>query len=236
MNNFSPNMLKTFEECPKKYYLKYIEKISIPQKASFFEKGKKIHALAHYYLRGDDISKLEFALSTEEKQLWESLKSNEYFQKKYVNSEYNLSCRIDDFWIGGRLDAVVEDVCHSEPSCHPEHRIDLRVSGSLNYYILDYKTGSTPKNPETDFQTIVYLLALDSYIKKYSELSGKPYSITFIYIDLKNNQNHIIEFNDSLKIQYIKAITDICTQINTVKDFDKITKKCDYCEFNKICN
>ena len=59
MNSFSPNMLKTFEACPKKYYFKYIQKISVPQKNSLFEKGKKVHALANYYLRGDDISKME---------------------------------------------------------------------------------------------------------------------------------------------------------------------------------
>ena len=43
MNNFSPNMLKTFETCPKKFYFKYVQNISVPQPVSFFEKGKKIH-------------------------------------------------------------------------------------------------------------------------------------------------------------------------------------------------
>ena len=59
---FSPNMLKTFQSCPQKYWFKYIKKISTPQKASNFEKGKKIHALANYYLKGDDVSKLETTL------------------------------------------------------------------------------------------------------------------------------------------------------------------------------
>ena len=138
MNSFSPNMLKTFEACPKKYYFKYVQKISVPQKSSLFEKGKKVHALANYYLRGDDISKMEKALGSDEKLTWEILKQNEFFQKSYVNSEYNLSCKVRDYWIGGRLDALMKD--------------------ENNYYILDYKTGSIPKNPEYDFQTMVYLL------------------------------------------------------------------------------
>ena len=162
MNNFSPNMLKTFESCPLKYYYKYVQRVSVPQKASFFEKGKKVHALAHYYLRGDNISKLETALTHEEKQVWESLKNNTYFQKNYVNSEYNLSCKIYGFWIGGRLDALMKD--------------------NNDYFILDYKTGSIPKNPEKDYQTMVYLLSADKFLKEYNSLS-------FIYIDLKNNEN-----------------------------------------------
>ena len=52
MNNFSPNILKTYETCPKKFYYQHIEKISMPSSASAFEKGKKIHALANYFLRG----------------------------------------------------------------------------------------------------------------------------------------------------------------------------------------
>jgi CRISPR/Cas system-associated exonuclease Cas4 (RecB family) len=127
-------MLKTFSECPHKYYLRYVERIAVPQKPGIFEKGKELHALAHYYLRGDDISKFEHPL-------WEQLKSNEYFQKNYVASEYNLSCRIGGFWVGGRLDALVRD--------------------DTGYYILDYKTGAVPK--QNDFQTPVYMLAAQKF-------------------------------------------------------------------------
>lgn len=206
---FSPNMLKTFQSCPLKYLFKYVEKISTPQKANFFEKGKKIHALAHYYLRGDDITKFEPTLSIEEKQIWEILKANKYFQKKYINSEYNLACRVDKFWIGGRLDAVVFD--------------------NDTYYILDYKTGQIPKNPEFDFQTMVYLLALSE--------NFKTNNIKFVYIDLKNNQNVEIEFSEENKCQYIQKIKEICNKITTYQKGENVdfSKVCDFCEFNKIC-
>ena len=77
MKNFSPNMLKTFESCPVKFNLKFNEKITVPQNPSLFEKGKKIHALANYYHRGADISKLEKALTPQELEVWERLKRNE---------------------------------------------------------------------------------------------------------------------------------------------------------------
>lgn len=208
MNSYSPNMLKTFETCPKKYYLKYIQKISMPQKSSFFEKGKKIHALANYYLRGDDITKLEKALTSEEKSVWEKLKQNEYFQKKYVKSEYNISAKIGNFWIGGRLDALMKD--------------------EQNYYILDYKTGTIPQHPETDFQTIIYLLCTS---KMYGE------NLKFIYIDLKNNKNCIIDFSKEKSKEYESKINNICEQINQLQLPEEIPHSniCNFCEYNKIC-
>lgn len=216
MTNYSPNMLKTFKSCPLKYKFKYIDRISLPQKASFFEKGKKIHALANYYLKGDDISKFEPTLNENEKIAWNNLKSNEFFSYKYVNSEYNLSCKIGDYWIGGRLDAIVK-----------KHKNE-----SETYYILDYKTGSIPKNPEYDYQTMVYLLCLSSapFITPQDE-------IKFVYIDLKNNQNCVIDFTQEKKVEYEKAITTICSNIENIQIPEDIEhqKMCDFCEYKKIC-
>ena len=209
MNNFSPNMLKTFKDCPKKYYFKYIQQISAPQAALPFEKGKKIHALANYYLRGDDITKLEKALTPEEFTTWQILKSNEYFQKEYINSECNLSCRIKGYWINGRIDALVKD--------------------ESNIYILDYKTGSIPSNPEFDFQTMVYLLIVDKFIKDNKNL-------VFVYIDLKNNKNHIIELTENLKNKYTTEISKICKETISTSEYTRNENFCKYCECQKFCH
>lgn len=216
MANYSPNMLKTFKSCPLEYKFKYIDRISLPQKASFFEKGKKVHALANYYLKGDDISKFEPTLNENEKIAWNNLKSNEFFSYKYVNSEYNLSCKIGDYWIGGRLDAIVK-----------KHKNE-----SETYYILDYKTGSIPKNPEYDYQTMVYLLCLSS-----APFITPQDQIKFVYIDLKNNQNCVIDFTQEKKVEYEKAITTICSNIENIQIPEDIEhqKMCDFCEYKKIC-
>lgn len=210
MNNFSVNMLKTFESCPAKFYFKYIQRISIPQKSSFFDKGKKIHALANYYLKGDNIDKLETTLTEEEAKTWLNLKNNTYFQKQYVSSEYNISCKIGDFWVGGRLDALVCD--------------------NNDYYILDYKTGSIPKNPESDYQTIVYLLCADKLLKNYN-------SLNFVYIDLKNNRNYEIRLSKETQQIYENKINMICEKISNYLYCEAVEhhKKCEFCEYNKIC-
>ncbi len=211
MNNFSPNMLKTFEACPVKYNLKFNEKITVPQNPALFEKGKKIHALANYYHRGDNITKLETALTPDEKRLWERLKNNEYFSKRCLHSEYPITAKLNDIWIFGRLDAIVQD--------------------GDDYFILDYKTGAIPQNPEKDYQTMIYLLCADKIIKDKNSLS-------FVYIDLKNNENKVIEFNEQIKVSYEKLLYTKCTQILETKEFEGLEnrKNCKCCEYSKICN
>lgn len=209
MNNFSPNILKTYETCPKKFYYQYIEKINIPLSTITFEKGKKIHALANYFLRGVNISRIETALNEEERKLWHLLIENPFYQKEYFKSEFTLSCKFEDYWIGGRIDAIVHD--------------------DNKYYILDYKTGSIPKNPEYDYQTMVYLLCLDRYLKTYE-------SLAFVYIDLKNKKNHVIEFNEKLKQEYVKKIITSCQTITSDTLYNCNTKNCKYCEYSKLCS
>ena len=124
--------------------------------------------------------------------------------------EYQLSCKIGEFWVGGRLDAVV-------------------TTGD-DFFILDYKTGSIPKNPEYDYQTMVYLLALDRFLK------GKYSSLSFVYINLKDKQNHVIQFTPQLKSEYEKRIIDICTQIKNDTIYQINANSCSRCEYEKVCS
>lgn len=241
---YSANMLKTYKACPLKYKLKYVERFSLPQKFEVFEKGKKIHALAYYYLKGDDVSKMETALSPEEMNIWVMLKSNEFFNKKTYRAEFDLNCKVGGFWVGGRLDAVVYDE-------------------ENNYYILDYKTGGVPANPQEDLQTLVYLAALEAHLKgdfkcprdfrdkERERKSGVAYetaqprvdsrergkqvaencfiSLKFVYIDLKKNKNYIIDNT----LVHTEIIEHICRQIESEK-FPSC-EDCGDCEYVSYC-
>ena len=72
----SPAMLKTYEQCRKKYFLRYVRNIMMPQSSMMFEKGKNIHALANYFLSGIAIENFELVLNGDEKVLWERLKES----------------------------------------------------------------------------------------------------------------------------------------------------------------
>lgn len=206
----SPAMMKIFEECPQKYIFTYIDKINLPQNKYFYEKGKNIHAMANYFIQKQDISKLETALTETEKQIWNYLKSTEYFQYEFVKSEYQISSKLDNFWIGGRLDALVKQ--------------------DENYFILDYKTGSAPKNAEYDYQTMVYLLCANKILKKYN-------SLKFVYIDLRNKEEKIIEFNEKFKKEYEEKIKNTLLKMNNAKKSQKNmlkNNKC-ICDYYCIC-
>lgn len=202
---FSPNMLKTFEACPKKFYLKYVKKISMPTNDEIFELGKNIHAIASYYLKKENIDKMELSLSEREKPIWEYLKSIPYFGYEVIDTEYNLSFKLDNSFFGGRLDGLVKN--------------DNR------YYILDYKTGSAPKNAKYDYQTIIYMLAVSTFFKTEK--------VTFVYLDLKNKDEVKIELTEELIKEYRAKLTEIKNKIE-LGDFSKKKSDCN-CEYNSIC-
>lgn len=214
MNNYSPNMFKTFDDCQQKFFLKYVEKVSLPQRSAFFEKGKKIHALANYYLNCENIEKMEKALTEDERKAWDSLKLNKYFKLNAENTEYNLSCKVNKYWIGGRLDALMKD-------------------GS-NYIILDYKTGQIPSNSEMDFQTITYLLCTEKLLKRKYE----NFSLKFIYLGLKTNTEKEIVLTEQNKKQMEEKIISTCEKIDfAIKSniFNKNKDHCNNCEYNRFC-
>lgn len=214
MNNFSPNMLKTFDECQKKFFFKYVEKKSLPQPSTMFEKGKKIHALANYYLKSFDVKKMEKTLNSDEKTVWESLKANKYFKLNVVETEYNLSCKVGDYWIGGRLDAL--------------------MNNNSDYSILDYKTGNIPKNAEWDFQTITYLLCTDKLLKLKK---GGYNSLKFVYLGLKTGEEKEILLTLELKKQYEEKILQTCKTIDFAVNSGvfKPCENCKNCEYYKLC-
>ncbi len=203
--SFSPNMLKTFELCPKKFYFRYVKNISMPVNDEIFEFGKNIHALASYYLRNENIDRMEASLNEREKEVWEYLKGVNYFKYETVETEYNLTARIGNHFFGGRLDALVKE--------------------GDKYYILDYKTGSIPKNAKYDYQTMIYLLAVQKFFKTDN--------VTFVYLDLRNKKEFVIELAPELTKEYEEKLAKITEKIEH-EDYHKKQEFCS-CEYKIIC-
>ncbi len=204
IQQFSPNMLKTFILCPKKFEFKYIKGISMPVNDEIFETGKNIHALASYYLRKENIDKMECSLNQNEKILWDYLKGVRYLSYECINTEYNLAVKIGNHFFGGRLDALVKNNNH--------------------YYILDYKTGSAPKNAAYDFQTMIYLLCVKSFFNTKN--------VSFVYLDLKNKSEVVIDLTETLVKEYEDKLLEITNKIDRG---EFIPKTCSNCEFDIIC-
>ena len=202
---FSPNMLKTYDICPKKFYFKYVKNIAMPVNDDIFEFGKNIHALASYYLRKENLYKMEASLTEQEKNTWEYLKSTEYFSYESVQSEYNLSVKVNENFFGGRLDALVKK--------------------DNKYFILDYKTGSAPKNAIYDYQTMIYMLAVHGFFNTRN--------VCFVYLDLKNRTETKIDLTEALITEYKNRLITIANKIN--KEEHPFNKNICPCEYSIIC-
>ena len=188
MTIYTPQMLNTFKNSPEKYYEKFVLNLSEPQLDSNFLVGKNLHALAAYHLLGKDTS--IFTLTANENKMWETLINSEYFQLEPVQVEYNITTKIHDFWVGGRLDSLVKNA-------------------DKDYFILDYKTGKIPQEAENDFQTMIYLLCCDNLLKEYK-------SLTFVYLSLKTGEEKVIEYSKKLGEVYAELIVNTCHKIQSI--------------------
>lgn len=205
---YSPQMLNTFKECPIEYYLKFVQGVQPPVLESSFLVGKNIHAIASYYLKGQDISM--FSLSEKEQRMWDTLLKSPYFNLKAERVESTVACPVDGVWIGGRLDALVRNE-------------------NNEYFILDYKTGEIPANAHNNFQTIVYLLCCDKLIPDYSALN-------FTYISVKTGEVETISFSDKLRQKYETDVKLILSEIKKLSEPTvKRTAKCSRCAYSKVC-
>lgn len=202
---FSPNMLKTFEKCPRQFYFKYKKNISMPVDDEIFESGKNVHALASYYLKKENIDKIENALTSKERRFWDYLKESEYFKYDVINTEYSLTVKVGNYFFGGRLDALLKK--------------------DETYYILDYKTGAIPQNPKEDFQTIIYALAVKSFYKTDD--------VVFVYMDLKNKNDIQIVYTTQDYEKIREKLLSTAGKIEQLDNPSK--KQDCRCEYSKIC-
>ena len=202
---YSPNMLKTFQQCERKFFFKYVKNISMPVNDVVFEFGKNIHALASYYLKKENIDKMECSLSDKEREVWGYLKGIKYFSYEFVESEYNLSVKIGGYIFGGRIDAIVKN--------------------NDEYFILDYKTGAIPKNPKFDYQTMIYIMAVKEFFKSER--------VNFVYIDLKNKDEVKIKYTEELGNDYKSRLINVVEKINS-NELPAKQADCS-CEYSSIC-
>lgn len=204
---YSPQMLNTFQECPVKYYYRFVKNIIAPTLDSKFLVGKNIHALASYYLKAQDISMYE--LNDNEVMMWNNLKSCKYFSYSTQMVESTVACNVSGNWIGGRLDAL--------------------VAKDEDYYILDYKTGEIPNNAKYNYQTIVYLMSCDKLISNYK-------SLNFVYLNVRTGEEEIITFSDTLNQKYEDKLTNIINDIVKLSvPIPHKNQQCLRCSYAKMC-
>lgn len=207
--------LQTYDECPQKYKLCYIDRVHIVEPISQTKTGNNLHNIINYYLKGNEVTKLVEALPKADKLLWYNFKNSDVKNYKVIESEYPFNLKIDNYWLTGRIDALFEF--------------------DENYIILDWKTGSSFKPENVKFQTSFYLLCMYE-ILRLKKVIKMPEELSLQYLNLAANSRINIPFTQELYMQYRKQLLDIITNINENTNFYcNKTPACKQCKYYRAC-
>jgi CRISPR/Cas system-associated exonuclease Cas4 (RecB family) len=103
--------------------------------------------------------------------------------------------------------------------------------GKEGYEIVDYKTGSVPKDRkrvENDLQVPIYVLAAEQL--GYSPVAGASY---FYIMD---GEKIDIEVSDEMKEKAITSVKDSVSEIKKMKFPPKPGMLCSFCDYRTICD
>ena len=177
--------IKTFEACPYRYYLQYIEKVKVPKSAynpKFFKKGQAFHKILDSLIKtgatcdfnsttlGDEVEGI--------KSLCKDIYTSDFVQNllKYEhNSEYPFS-------IYAQPDGKLKAINRIKKDADLYGIIDFFAINKNELIVVDWKTGKVAQDTEDTFLQ-VYL-----YAKAVSLILGKDFSkyrIGYYYVEHK---------------------------------------------------
>jgi hypothetical protein len=220
---YSRDQLEVWQECRRKYYLKYKKNLRLPDKQSNFELGKNLHSLVNYYLKSHDVSVFEKNMDAETANHWIAVKNHPIIKTKLICTEWSFNAKIGDskYWLNGRIDAVFYDEKKSK------------------YTITDWKTGQHIQDEtEESFQTKTYLYSFFR-VQQDLKISLAQEQLEFLYIKTPECKEIKIDYSAQKEKIYEKHFLDIIKNIesfdfNQKIPFDK-KEKCQKCQFKVFC-
>ncbi len=245
MKTYSNSKIGTYEQCPKKYDFKYIQKIQtdIPTTIEAFM-GDLVHrALEKLYkdLTFTKLNSKEQIISYYE-DLWESewdesiliVKDYESYHykekgKKMLEEYYDSYKPFDD---GKTIGLETQDFYDLNDKYKIHIRVDRLVYKDGVYEIHDYKTNNTlktQKEADEDRQLAIYALGIKEMFKDAKKVELVWHFLAF------NKEIRSTRTDEELQKLREEIIKDI-EEIETCKEFP--TKKsalCDYCEYKSMC-
>jgi len=236
--SFSQSSLQDFSTCPKKFYLRYIQKLTWPAQQTkesldmevHIHRGARFHHLIHQYFLGIPLSKLNQIAESDpypEFHLW--WESFQEFMKIEPENQYFPELTLQTPIAGSNLIA----------------KFDLVKINGNNLTIFDWKTSQ--KQPKREIllkrlQTRVYLYMIT---KEYSSLvesiSIQPENIQMIYWQAIFPEHiETINYSTAALIADEKYLSHLIQQIGCMEDEDFIKtnndRACSYCNYRSLCD
>jgi len=250
MTTYSHSRVSTFENCPYKYKLQYIEKVEpeIQETIEIFM-GKRVHETLEKLYKDKKFKKLisKATLLKFYKDIWEKEISDDVlvvkegltaknYKKmgiKFIEDYYDKYKPFDQLTILG-LETQDRMTLKDGNSWHV--RIDKFACDNYgNYYVCDYKTNSAMKDQEEadeDRQLAMYSIWVKDKFKDCKSVKLVWHMLAFNKEAISERTDKQLEKLEDEVIALIKKI-EIATKED---DFPtKVTALCDYCGFKSQC-
>lgn len=249
MATYSHSRVSTFENCPYKYKLQYIDKVKveIPTTIEAFM-GDMVHqTLEHLYtLKKFKKMVAKKILIKFYRDLWEKnysndilivkadqgLKADNYRKmgEKYISDYYDRMKPFDQLII---LGLETQDKMTLKDGSQWHVRIDkLACDKEGNYYVCDYKTDSRMKDQEEadeDRQLAMYSIWVKDKFKDVK-------SVKLIWHMLAFNKDALSERTDEQLERLQEEVIEKIREIENAKEFPtNVTALCDYCVYKEMC-
>lgn len=235
---WSSSRLKTFLECKRKYYYKYIQEVKAKKEEEMNE-GAFLHALLEHLFKGQSqyfsIKEMEEKLCRLMDQLLVEEDAKTNYRKLLWREKLKgfIASQVAHFESGWEVVEREKEFSGEIGGLRFKGRIDRIDQDATRTLVLDYKSGSTAeaqksRNLETlkDFQMSIYHHLLE---KKYQNVSlafvklfeeGKVEEITALEAKNELLAEHIIELK-----QMSSFVAEKCEKLSA----------CTYCEYQLMC-
>ncbi len=246
MTCYSHSRISTFEQCPYKYKLQYIDrvKVDVPTTIEAFmgdlvhQTLEKLYGDLKFQKTNTKEELLKFYNDLWEKEYTEDIliakseyTANNYKQmgEKYISDYYDTYNPFDDMTIIG-LETQDRMMLPDGNQWHV--RIDKLGFNGDTYFVADYKTNSRMKDQEeadSDRQLAMYSIWVKEKFKDAKKVVLKWYMLAF-------NKEVTSERNDEELQKLQQEIVDRIKEVESATEYPlNQTALCNYCVFQQMC-
>lgn len=227
---FTQSKLQDFVDCPRRFYLKYMEgqrwpaPVTEPQKLfeGVLQRGKQMHQLIEQHLIGIPQEIVKRQIPEDDELLNDWWAEYAHFYKSIatmpiIHPEITLSVLLKGYLVLAKYDLIT-------------------VDSEKNLVAIDWKTGklAPPERLEKRMQTVVYLAVL--YRAAEALIGHPPQSITLRYFSLETGETQNFAITAVTSGEREARIIDVIHQIEQ-SDFEKVDDEhpCRFCVYRGLC-